>query len=370
LLFALDSGHAHLNHGSLGAAPLPVLRAQQRLRDEMEGNPQRFYTRGLTDRLAHARRFLAGFLGADPEGSALISNTTFGVAVALHSVGLGPGDEVLTTDHGYGAVDLAVDATGARRRVVPLPLTASADEIVSAVRGAIAPGRTRLVIIDLITSASARLFPVARVAEALRGTGVPLLVDGAHGPGALDLNVTALGADFFVGNLHKWAFAPRSTALLTVAQPWRARIRPVVVSWHQHDGFPLNVEIPGTIDHTSWLAAPIGVYLLRTLGADRVRAHNEALVRYGQHLAAAALGLPASQLPDPGGPVPMRVIPLPVGGGQAAAVRLRDRIAEELRVEVAVTVWRDRLLLRLCAQVYNQPHEYERLAEGLPSLLR
>lgn len=368
LLFSLDPGQAYLNHGTVGVTPIPVQRAHQRLRDEMEANPQRFFTRGLADRVGHARRHLAAFVGADPEGSALVPNTTFGIGVVLRTLGVGTGDEVVMTDHGYGSVNYAVDATGARRRVVPVPLSAAPDEIVAAVRVAVEPSRTKLVIVDLITSPTARLVPVARIAQALRGTGVPVLVDGAHGPGALPLEVDTLGADFFVGNLHKWAFAPRSTALLTVAPQWRGRIRPVVVSWAEPDGFPGNVEEAGTLDYTAWLAAPIGVFTLRTLGPERVRAHNAALARYGQQVVGEALGL--DDLPDPGGPLPMRLIPLPANGDVAAAVRLRDRISDELRAEVAVNSWNGRLLLRVCAQVYNRPEEYERLAEGLPKLLR
>jgi len=368
LLFSLDPGQAYLNHGTVGVTPIPVQRAHQRLRDEMEANPQRFFTRGLADRVGHARRHLAAFVGADPEGSALVPNTTFGIGVVLRTLGVGTGDEVVMTDHGYGSVNYAVDATGARRRVVPVPLSAAPDEIVAAVHAAVEPSRTKLVIVDLITSPTARLVPVARIAQALRGTGVPVLVDGAHGPGALPLEVDTLGADFFVGNLHKWAFAPRSTALLTVAPQWRARIRPVVVSWAEPDGFPGNVEEAGTLDYTAWLAAPIGVFTLRTLGPERVRAHNAALARYGQQVVGEALGL--DDLPDPGGPLPIRLIPLPANGDVAAAVRLRDRISDELRAEVAVNSWNGRLLLRVCAQVYNRPEEYERLAEGLPKLLR
>jgi isopenicillin-N epimerase len=247
-------------------------------------------------------------------------------------------------------------------------LTASPDEIVAAVRAAVEPSRTRLVIVDLVTSSTARLMPVARITQALQGTGVPLLVDGAHGPGALPLQVDALGADFFVGNLHKWAFAPRSTALLTVAPQWRTRIRPLVVSWAEPEGFLSNVEEAGTLDYTAWLAAPSGVFVLRTLGLDRVRAHNAALARYGQQVVGAALGL--DDLPDPGGPLPMRLIPLPVNADAAAAVRLRDRISDELRAEVAVNSWHGRLLIRLCAQFYNRPEEYDRLAEGLAKLPR
>jgi isopenicillin-N epimerase len=372
LLFSLDPGIAYLNHGSSGVTPVPVQRAQQRLRDELEANPQRFYTRGLDERIGHARKHIAGFLGADPDSTALVANTTVGISVVLSTLGLGTGDEVVSTDHRYGTVDYAVAGLGATLTAVPIPLDATPERIAADLRAAVTPGRTKLVIVDLISSPTARVFPVADVAEALRDKGIPLLVDGAHGPGALPLEVDALGADFFVGNVHKWGFAPRPTAILTVTPAWRDRIRPLVRSWADPYGYPASVEYGGTLDYTAWLAAPTGIFTLRTLGPERVRAHNAALAVYGQHVIATALGLDPTALPDPGGPLPMRLVPLPGNGSVTteAATALRNRIADELRTEVAVNAWRDRLLLRICAQVYNRPEEYERLAEALPDLLR
>ncbi len=371
LLFPLDAGIAYLNHGSSGVTPIAVQRAQQRLRDEVEANPQRFFTRGLYERLAHARRYLAGFCGADPDGTALVPNTTAGISVVLHSLDLGTGDEILATDHLYGSVRNAVAGTGARLRTVPVALDAAPERIVADIASAVT-GTTKLAIVDLVSSSTAKLFPVPRIADALRGKGVPLLIDAAHAPGAIPLDVEALGADFFVANLHKWAFAPRSTAVLVVTPEWRTRIRPLVRSWADPDGYPVNVEFGGTLDYTGWLAGPTGIYTLRTLGVERVRAHNAALAVYAQHILATALGVDPSRVPDPGGPLPMRLVPLPAKGSVTpeAAIALRDRISDELRTEVAVNAWNGQLLLRVCAQVYNRPEEYERLAEALPSLLR
>ncbi len=318
--FSLDPTRSYLNHGGYGVTPVPVQRAQLRLRAEMETDPQRFFTRGLADRVGHTRRALADFIGADPDGAALVVNVMAGVATVLDAV------------H---------------------------------------PSRTRLVVLDLIASSTARRMPVEAVASALRSTGVPLLVDAAHSPGMLDTPFDAIGADFVVGNLHKWAFAPRGTALLVVAPHWRASIRTRTVSWSQPAGFPRHVEDYGTADYTPWLAAPTGVFTLRTLGLERVRKHNLELVAQGQRIVGAALGLSADELPDPGGPVAMRVVPLPqhLIGTVDSAVALRDRISDELRFQVAVNPFRGRLLLRLAAQVYNRVEEYERLAAELPRLL-
>jgi isopenicillin-N epimerase len=393
LLFSNDAAVAQLNHGSFGLVPIPVQRAQQRLRDEMEANPPRFFSVGLEERVAHVRRHLAAFVGADPDGTALVENATTGIATVLAGLDLGTGDEVVTTDHGYGAVDLAVDElcrrTGASRRIARLPLTARTDEArnhearnhkarsdeaqdgdaVGAILDAVT-GRTRLVIVDQITSPTARLLPVRRIVEAVRGRAgerVAILVDAAHAPGILPDPVAGAGADFWVGNFHKWAYAPRGTALLTVAARWRERIRPLVVSWSQHAGFPDNLEWVGARDYTPWLAAPVGLFVLRSLGVDAVRRHNVALAEHGQALVAAALdvAVPAST------GLPMTVVPLPAGtaGDPAAVVALRRRISDELATEVALNSWRGQGYLRLSAQVYNREEDFQRLVEGLPKLL-
>jgi isopenicillin-N epimerase len=376
LLFSLDPSVSHLNHGSFGAVPIGVQRAQQRLRDEMEANPLRFFSQGLVDRITHTRRHLAAFLGADPDGTALVGNATSGAAVVLQSLGLRAGDEVLTTDHGYGAVDFSVARecrrTGAVSRTLPVPLTAGDEEVVEIVRAGLRPGRTRLLIVDQITSATARLFPTAAIVGVAREQGVPVLVDAAHAPGMLPTTVAAVGADFWVGNLHKWAYAPRGTAALVVAPQWRERIEPLVVSWEQEAGFPGRVEWQATLDYTPWLAAPAGVFTLRSLGPDRVRAHNAALAAYGQRVVSDALGVAPTDLPEPGGPtVAMRLVPLPAGVATTldGARALRARIAERLAAEVAVMAWGGRGWLRLCGQVYNTPDEYDRLAARLPALL-
>ncbi|WP_229069401.1 aminotransferase class V-fold PLP-dependent enzyme [Actinoplanes sp. DH11] len=376
LMFSLDPAVSYLNHGSFGAVPITVQRAQQRLRDEMEANPLRFFGTGLVDRVVHTRRHLATFLGADPDGSALVPNTTAAVSLILQSVGLTTSDEVLLTDHAYGAVALAVRRqcrrTGASARTVAVPLGATEAEAVARIRAALRPGRTRLLVVDQIASATATLFPVRAIAAAARELDIPVLVDAAHVPGMLPVDVSAIGADFWVGNLHKWAWAPRGTALLNVAPPWRRRIDPLVVSWEQEQGYPLSVEFQGTLDYTSWLAAPAGIFALRTLGPDAVREHNAALAAYGQRVVGAALGLAPEELPRPGSPdIAMRVVPLPAGLATTApeAFALRQQISDKLGAETAVNAWGGRGLLRLSAQVYNRPEEYDHLAEHLPPLL-
>jgi isopenicillin-N epimerase len=367
-LFPLDPEIAYLNHGAYGVVPEPVRRAQLRLRDEMEANPTAFFTRGLYDRLAHTRRHVATFLGADPECSALIPNASAATQIIFNTLRLAAGDEVLLTTHTYGAVRLAAQRAGLRIIDAHFPVGATDDEVVEAIAEAANPGRTRLAIIDHVTSPTAMALPVARIVVALRERGVPVLLDGAHVPGMLPVDVSAIGADFWVGNLHKWAFAPRPTALLVVAAEHRDRMQPVVVSWRQPFGYPEAVEYGGTLDYTPWLAAPTGLHFLRTLGVDRVRQHNAELAAYGQRVVGDALGTPS--VAGPWSPhVSMRLVRLPLTGDEEVATRLRLAIASELSCQLPVVAWCGELFLRLAAQVYNRPEHYDRLAAGLPALL-
>jgi isopenicillin-N epimerase len=373
-LFTLDPTWSHLNHGSFGTVPRPVQEAQRRLHDEIEANPTRFYGGGaLPDRIGRARELLATTVGLDPARCAFVPNATSGVSVVLDSIPFEPGDEIVRTDHAYGSVSMAVDRiaqeSGAIVRVVALPLSPSDDEVVAGVLAEITD-RTRLVVLDFVTSPTAHVMPVEAVHAALRKRGIPLLVDAAHGPG---LAVHPPVGDFWVGNLHKWAFAPRPTALLSVAPEWQDAIRPGVVSWRHAEGYPFRLEASGTGNPTPWLAAPVGAQLLRDFGLETVIAHNDALAQYGQHVVGAALGLTPADLPEPGGglPLPMRLVPLPrelVPTPEAAGV-LGARILDDLRTHVAMTSFGDQTLLRLSAQIYNRAEEYERLADRLPGIL-
>lgn len=372
-LFSLDPDVAHLNHGSFGSVPIRVQQAQQQIRDEIEWNPMAMYGRDVTARIADARGRLADFLGADRAGCAFVANATSGTAVVLNSIGFAEGDEVIVTDHLYNAVDSALERLRRSRGVivtrVGVELDATDPEIVASLLAAVRPGRTKLMIIDHVASATAKLFPVADIAAALRGSGVALYADAAHSPGMLPDPVERLGVDFWVGNLHKWGYAPRGTAIFHVAPEWRDRLAPVIVSRGDLEGYPANVERQGTRDISGWLAAPTGTDLLTELGFAGCRQHNEQLAAVGQRVVADALGV--RHRPHPGPGVSMRVIPLPSGVATtpAAADALRDRIAAELRTEVNINAWNGVGLLRLCAQIYNTPDEYGRLADGLRELL-
>ena len=378
--WALDPAVAHLNHGSYGATPVPVLEAQSRWRGLAESNPNAFFGRLWLEALAEARRRTAQFLGADPAGFVFVPNATVAVNTVIAGLELGPGDEVLVLDHGYGACRMAAERWAARvgavvtSAAVPMP-AGTAEEAALAVLGAVvgATGpRTRLAILDHITSPTALLMPIERLIRQLRGVGVPVLVDCAHAPGMLDVDLAALGADFWTGNLHKWACAPKGAAGLWVSADRRERIAPLVTSWFSDDGFVESFSWSGTDDRTAWLAVPDALAFMGGLGWHRVRRHNAELAAYGASVVRRAVGTEPPVRDDTGCVAPsMRLVELPGGLVQTAdaARELTARIARDVGCEVAVTLWNGRGFIRLSTQVYNRPADYERLAEGLPAVL-
>ncbi|MEQ7005081.1 aminotransferase class V-fold PLP-dependent enzyme [Actinopolymorpha sp. B17G11] len=372
--WSLDPHRAHLNHGSFGAVPGPVREAQDRWRDLMDANPMRYFRTIRTPSIVAARQAGASLLQTSPEAVALVANATAGVSTVLAGLGLRAGDEIVLTDHGYGAVALAAKrfarAAGARVVSVKIALTASDEEVVQRLAEAVGP-RTRLVLVDQVTSPTARAFPVGGIAEMARSHDVPTLVDGAHAPGMLDVRLDSLGVDFWVGNFHKWAFAARSVAALWVAPRWRESIRPLVISWNDEQGYPTSFDQQGTTDDSAWLSLPDAVRFFEDLGVDRVRRHNSTLVAYAQETLATALGVSLADVSsDPR--MSMRLVPLPrgVAATEEQAARLYASIADKIGAEVAVVSWSGRGWIRLSAQVYNAPAEYDRLAVGLSDLIR
>jgi isopenicillin-N epimerase len=333
----------------------------------------RFFARDLDVAVEDARLDVARFLGADEEGVAFIPNATTGVSTALAAVPLSAGDEVLLTDHTYGAVVIAAERwcrrAGAELVTAEVPLGAGDAEAAAAVLDRVGD-RTRLAVLDQVTSPTARRLPLELLLPELRSRGVVTVVDAAHAPGMLPLDLATLGADFWAGNLHKWACAPRGTAALYVDPSWRASVSPLVASWDEERGFPWAFSRTGTADPTPWLAAPRALRLLNGLGWERLRRHNVELAVEGQGIVAEALGLDVALLPgDPS--VSMQLVPLPAGVAESTrdALSLQARIAETIAVEVAVTTWRGRGFVRVSAHAYNCRGDYERLADALPALL-
>lgn len=370
LFDTLQPGHAYLNHGGFGNAPRTVLLNQQQWRARMDANATRFFRRELEPGLATASRAAAEFLGA-PAGDlvALVTNVTTATSIAVDSVPLAAGEEFLVTDHGYPTATRAVERrardAGATVVTARIPLAAGAAEITETVLAAVTP-RTKVALIDHVTSSTARRFPVEDLVPALQERGVIVIVDAAHAPGMLPIDLAALNPDFWGGNLHKWGYAPRSTGAFWAAPKWRPMLRNPIVSWGEDEEFPLNLQEIGTNDPTSRLTVPNGIAFLRALGPRRVREHNVKLAEYGQAALAAALDLDPAALPGDAG-VSMRLVPLPVPFDDPRD--LQAEISDRLGVEVSVPKWNGQTLLRVSANVYNAPAEYDRLAAGIKSVL-
>ncbi|MCX5193254.1 aminotransferase class V-fold PLP-dependent enzyme [Streptomyces sp. NBC_00249] len=364
-LFGLDPAVAHLNNGSYGAVPIPVQQVQEVLRAEAHADPDAYFN-GVAERLTAARARIAAHLGADPDGIGFISNATEGANLALDAIPLADGDEILVTDHGYGTVTAAA-ARRARVTTVALdPFLPDEDAVRETVLAALTP-RTKVALLDQVSSPTARIVAGPRLLADLAARGVTTVVDGAHTPGMLADPVPA-GADFWFGNLHKWGYAPSGSALLAVAPAHRARVRALAPSWEDHHGFPRAVEYRATTDYTGWLAAPEGLDLLERLDAAKVRAHNSDLAAYGAGLLAALPGLTA--LPHtPGLPLRSLLLPPGVARTQEEARVLREEIAATLRTRVLIWPRPGGGGIRVCGQIYNRAEEYERLAAALPALL-
>jgi len=371
--FGLDPDVLHLNHGAYGVAPGAVRRSAAAWRERAERNPHRFNRVELGGLVAGARERAAGFLGVDPARAAWVRNVSEGVSAVLGSLPLRPGDELVTSTHGYGAVRKALARHAARggARVVEadFPVGAGDDAITAAYAAACSP-RTRLVVVDRITSPTAAVIPVAAVAAAARaaaGAGVTVLADAAHAPGQLDDDIAALGADHWVGNLHKWAYTPRGSAILW-SRPG-ADVTPGVLSWLLDDGYAASFDYPGTWDYAGWLAAADGLAYWAALGGWAAVARHAALAADGQQQVAEALGVTLEGLPA--GPAPaMRLVPLP--DGALTAPGEADSLYEALsrqRVEVAPVYFGGAGYLRIAAAPYNTSDDYGRLAVVVRELL-
>lgn len=377
--WGLDPEILYLNHGTVGAPPLRVLETQRRIRDEIERQPSRFLLRELTaiqagvpkpgrPRLRQAADQVAPFLGAKPDDLVFVDNATTGANAVLRSIDLAAGDEILMTDLNYGAVMNAARfvarESGATVRVIEMPYPIEPDSAVAAVRAAIGP-KTRYAVIDHITSESALLLPLAEIAAECRARGVRVLADGAHAPGAIALDIPSLGVDAYVGNLHKWACSPRSSAILWAPPEHQAALHPTVISWGLDQGFTTEFDLVGTRDPSPHLAAPDGIAFMRDLGLDAMRDYNHGLAWEGaQRLASqlgTTLGMPESMVGT------MATVPLPerMGTSREDSQRLRDALLFEDRIEVQLHAWRSRLWVRLSAQVYVEMGDVERLAAAL-----
>jgi isopenicillin-N epimerase len=358
-----------------------VLRYQAGLRAEMEAEPVRFLSRELDDRLDVARAALAAFVGADPDDLAFVTNATSGVNAVLRSRVFAAGDELLTTDHAYGAcrntLDFVAERTGARVVVVTVPFpVASPDEVAAAVLAKVTP-RTRLALLDHITSPTALVLPIERLSAELGARGVEVLVDGAHAPGMVPLSLATLGAIYYSGNCHKWLCAPKGSAFLWTRRDRQPEVRPLTISHGAsavrpgRSRFRLEFDWTGTSDPTAWLTVPRAIEYLGGLlsgGWPALMARNHALALEGRRLLCAAAGTEPLCPDEMVGS--LAAVRLPDGTSEVGWRRpdpLQARLFDDWRIEVPVMSWpaAPRRLVRISAQLYNRREHYERLAEAL-----
>ena len=381
-LWPLDPAVAFLNHGSYGACPREVLRHQADLRAEMEAEPVRFLGRDLDDRLDAARAALGAFVGADPDDLAFVSNATGGVNAVLRSLRLAPGDELLTTDHAYQAcrntLDFVAERSGARVVTVTLPFPVAAGQaIVDTVMAGVTP-RTRLALLDHITSPTALILPIGPLVAALAARGVEAVVDGAHAPGMVPLDLRALGAAYYSGNCHKWLCTPKGSAFLFVRRARQADIHPLTIS-HGAVGerpgrtrFRLEFDWTGTQDPTAWLTVPMAIDYLAGLvpgGWPALMARNRALALEARRLLCEAVGTAPACPDEMIGSIASVILPnnRTVEKGWRVRDPLQGRLFEDWGIEVPIMRWPapPRRLIRVSAQLYNRLPQYTRLAEAL-----
>jgi isopenicillin-N epimerase len=383
----LEPELSFVNHGSFGACPIPVLEHQRCLRERMEAQPVQFLARELEPLLDGARTELAAFVGADPADLAWVANATTGVNSVLQSLALSRGDELLATDHEYNAcrnaLDVVAERAGATVVVAPVPFPlSSADRVVEAVLAGVT-GRTRIALLDHVTSQTGLVLPIRQLVQELDRRGVDTLVDGAHAPGMLELDLDELGAAYFTGNCHKWLCAPKGAAFLHVRRDRRERVRPLVISHgansprRDRSRFHLEFDWVGTADPTAALCVPEAIRFMGSLlpdGWPGLRRHNRRLALQARDELCRALGA-APPCPDEmiGS---MAALPLPPGPDEAPDSALytdplQAQLLERWGIEVPVIPWPapPARLIRISTQVYNRFEQYQLLAGALKALL-
>lgn len=375
----LDPEVTFLNHGSFGACPKGVLEAQSRLRTQLEQQPVRFFMRDLEGLRRAARARIAAFVDAEPTALAEVVNATAGVNTVLRGLRFAPGDELLVTDHEYLACRRALEFVarrwGATVKVahLPFPLEDSA-EVTAAILAAATP-RTRLALIDHVTSQTGLVLPIADIVRGLEARGIDTLVDGAHAPGMVDLSLRALRPAYYTANLHKWCCGPKSAAFLYVRPDRQADLHPLSIShgYRPEGDFEGEFQWTGTWDPTPWLTVPVALDTLAGLvdgGWPAIRAANRALALEGRRIVADALGVP---LPCPDamiGSMASLFLPdstVPLAPKVLALDATQTRLWDDHRIEVPIVpfpAW-PRRLLRISAQIYNDVGDYARLASAL-----
>lgn len=387
-LWPLDPAITFLNHGSFGSCPLAVLNHQNELRLRLEREPITFLVRELEPLLDEVRATLSAFVGADAEDLVLIPNATSGVNTVMRSLDFKPGDELLVTDHEYNAcrnvANFVAERTGAQvvAAKVPFPLQ-SAHEVVAAVLAAVTP-RTKLLLIDHVTSQTGMILPVSEIVRRLAEQGIDTLIDGAHAPGMIPLDLQALGAAYYTGNCHKWLCAPKGAAFLHVRRDRQHGIGPLVISHGANSRrtdrsrFQIEFGWMGTSDPTAVLSIPKALEYLASLvngGWPAIMKRNHELALAGREVLCRTLGIPKPCPDELIGTLASLPIPDAASTEPSKSPLYLDPWQDELmsrhRIEVPIIPWPapPKRLLRISAQLYNSLPQYELLAKGVKELV-
>ncbi len=371
--FLLDPSVVFLNHGSFGACPKPVFEAYQRWQLELERQPVEFLGRRVDRLLDEARAALGAYLNTERDRLVFVQNATTGVNIVARSLPLKPGDEIVTTDHEYGACDHAwgwvCERTGARyiRVPIPLPVTTHAD-FVERVWSAVTP-RTKVIYLSHITSPTALIFPIQELCRRAREAGILTVIDGAHAPGQTPVDLTAIDADFYTGNLHKWLCAPKGSAFLYARPEYQAWLVPPTISWGWTPDrtYITAHQQQGTRDPSAYLTVPEAIRYLAEHDWDAVRAECHALIRETRLRVAELTGLDPVAPDDQGWYMQMATMPLPVEPDQWQTFKMR--LYDEHRVEAPIICWSGKVYIRVSAQGYNTRQDMDCLIEALRQLL-
>ncbi|MEM9240403.1 MAG: aminotransferase class V-fold PLP-dependent enzyme [Pseudomonadota bacterium] len=355
-LWSLETDMVFLNHGSYGATPRAVQEEQTRWRALMEQQPVRFMLDHAPREIRAAADRLAAFLGAEGQEIGFVENATAGVNAVLGSMDFDEGDEVIITDHVYNAVRNTLrhrlEPVGAclvtAKIGMPVP---SPNEVHDRVMAALTPA-TRLILLDHVASVSAAIFPVAEIAASAREQGVAVLIDGAHGPGLIDLNVPTLGVDWYVGNCHKWLCAPKGAGFVWAAAERQVGLHPPVISHALGQGFAAEFDMVGTRDASAWLSVPAAIDLHEKLGGAGLRERNRSVALEAAARLAARWNTGAGASPEQfGGMVTVR-LPDGLAPGRENAERLRRWVWEARRIELVVSAFAEAHWLRMSVPAY------------------
>ena len=376
--FSLEEDTVFVNHGSYGAVPRMVQAERVKFLERMDHHPDRWFRQDVRELYDDAIKDLSEFVGASPENLVFVGNATAGINTVLKNVQLAPGDKILVTSHSYQACVFAAESAaktaGAATVVVDIDIPVeSEDEMIESVMSVIKDNPDIvLAMVDHISSPSAIVFPVGRLAKELHQLGVLLLVDGAHAPGQLPLDIEHLGADFYVGNLHKWCYAPRGCAFLWVSQSQQAGMEPLVTSHSYKMNMVEQFFMQGTIDHTPYICARAALKFYHSLGGyEAILNHTQPLLDWAQDMLCQALGTNKLPMPYNMQAPFMRVIRLPIpqhskySMTREGGISLMKDLYTEHKVVVAVVAFSSQPWLRISANVYNCKEDYLYLKDVL-----